>query len=476
MPKSPTVEDVARVAGVSRQTVSNVLNTPDDRQARRPASGWRPRSSQLGYRPHSAARMLRTQRSSTIGIHLDPYSGGISGVVLDRFVHALTERAGERGMRVLIYSARSADEEIERLGEPDRRRPRSTRSSSPARSTATRARAGCSSATCRSSRSAGRGAARTSYRSTHTWVDVDGAAGTRAATRHALATAGPRVGFVGWPSDAGTGDDRERGWREAMADAGATGPRFETVDGLGAARTAMTRRVRRRSACCAISTPSCASSDALAVGTHLAAADAGRRELPVIGFDNTPVAEALGISSVEQSPELVARAVLDLLMGPTGHAVTAHDSGLAPAARAGGAPAHRAGVATRERRIHAARIYPLAGLAPRIRRPSSLRQRREERGEGRGIPPARRPVGDRDRRDRPADVVEHRDADRAESERHLAVLERVAAGAHLAQHLAQLAGPRGTSAGAIGEGRGIRDTARAPARGGARRASTGRWR
>ena len=32
-------------------------------------------------------------------------------------VHALTERASERGMRVLIYSARTADEEIERLGD-----------------------------------------------------------------------------------------------------------------------------------------------------------------------------------------------------------------------------------------------------------------------------------------------------------------------------------------------------------------------
>ena len=71
-------------------------------------------------------------------------------------------------------------------------------------------------------------------------------------------------------------------------------------------------------------------SDALAVGTHLAAADAGRRELPVIGFDNTPVAEALGISSVEQSPELVARAVLDLLMGPTGNAVAALDADRSP--------------------------------------------------------------------------------------------------------------------------------------------------
>jgi DNA-binding LacI/PurR family transcriptional regulator len=66
-------------------------------------------------------------------------------------------------------------------------------------------------------------------------------------------------------------------------------------------------------------------SDSHAVGAHLAAADAGRRGLPIIGFDNTPVAEALGISSVEQSPELVAGAVLTLLMGETGHAVAPRD-------------------------------------------------------------------------------------------------------------------------------------------------------
>ena len=167
------------------------------------------------------------------------------------------------------------------------------------------------------------------YRSAHTWVDVDGAAGTRAATRHALVTAGPRVGFVGWPSDAGTGDDRHSGWRQAMTDAGAAGPRFETVDGLGAARLAMAAAFADADLLRDLDALVCVS-DAVAVGAHLAAADAGRRELPVIGFDNTPVAEALGISSIEQSPELAARAVLDLLMGPTGRAVTPHDSGRSP--------------------------------------------------------------------------------------------------------------------------------------------------
>jgi DNA-binding LacI/PurR family transcriptional regulator len=322
MAKPPTVDDVARAAGVSRQTVSNVLNSPGivrDETRKRVQKAI----VELAYRPHAAARRLRTRRSSTIGIHLDPYSGGISGVILDRFVHALTERASERGMRVLIYSARSAQEEIERLGglvdgaEIDAVVVTGTFFGDP-----------------RTGWLMERGVPFVSfgrpwgggdvYRSAHTWVDVDGAAGTRAATRHALATAGGRVGFFGWPTGSGTGDDRERGWREAMTDAGATGPRFEAVDGLALARDAMTAAFAEPGLLADLDALVCVS-DSHAVGAHLAAADAGRRGLPVIGFDNTPVAEALGVSSIEQSPELVAAAVLNLLMGETGEAVAARD-------------------------------------------------------------------------------------------------------------------------------------------------------
>ena len=116
MAKAPTVEDVAAHAGVSRQTVSNVLNTPD---IVRPATRERVLASidELGYRRHAAARRLRLRRSSTIGIRLDPYLGGISGVVLDRFVHAITERSSDRGMRMLVYAARTPEEELSRLAE-----------------------------------------------------------------------------------------------------------------------------------------------------------------------------------------------------------------------------------------------------------------------------------------------------------------------------------------------------------------------
>ena len=59
--------DVARVAEVSHQTVSRVLNRPDDV---RPATRARVLEAidALGYRRNSAARALVTGRSDSIGI------------------------------------------------------------------------------------------------------------------------------------------------------------------------------------------------------------------------------------------------------------------------------------------------------------------------------------------------------------------------------------------------------------------------
>ena len=114
MAQLPTVEDVARVANVSRQTVSNVLNSPEivkeATRARVLAA-----IGELGYRPHASARRLRTQKSSTIGIRLEPVRNGISGSVLDTFLHALTEQADRRGMRVLLFTADDAAAEIEQI-------------------------------------------------------------------------------------------------------------------------------------------------------------------------------------------------------------------------------------------------------------------------------------------------------------------------------------------------------------------------
>jgi DNA-binding LacI/PurR family transcriptional regulator len=308
MAKAPTVDDVARVAGVSRQTVSNVVNTPD---IVREATRLRVEAAiaELGYRPHAAARRLRTRRSSTIGIHLDPYAGGIAGVVLDRFVHALTESAGERDMRVLLYAARTADEEIERLadllegGEVDAVVVTGTFHGDP--------RTGWLSARALPFVSFGRPWGEDDVEApAHLWVDVDGAAGTRAATRHLLDVDGVRrVAFLGWPEGSGTGDERERGWRESVG--AARGPRWVVEDSVALAQDAVAAGLAADPAVDAIV---CAS-DSLAIGAHLATALARRPDVRIVGFDNTPAAEALGLSSVEQLPERVASGALELLMG-----------------------------------------------------------------------------------------------------------------------------------------------------------------
>ena len=66
-----TIATVARRAGVSRQTVSNVLNTPDVvREETR--ERVREAIAELGYRVNQAARQMRTGRSRLIAVRIEP--------------------------------------------------------------------------------------------------------------------------------------------------------------------------------------------------------------------------------------------------------------------------------------------------------------------------------------------------------------------------------------------------------------------
>src|SRR5665213_507335 len=63
----PAMADVARIAGVSHQTVSRVVNQAE---RVRPATRARGRAAidQLGYKPNVAARALATGRTRTLGV------------------------------------------------------------------------------------------------------------------------------------------------------------------------------------------------------------------------------------------------------------------------------------------------------------------------------------------------------------------------------------------------------------------------
>ena len=308
MSKLPTVQDVARVAGVSRQTVSNVLNSPD---IVRPDTRERVHQAidSLGYRPHASARRLRTQKSSTIGIRLDPMLDGISGSILDRFLHALTEGADAVGLRILLFTATGPEDEIRQFGrlidgsDVDAFVLTATFHDDPR--TEWLIEHGQTFVTF------GRPWGIDDMNDPrHAWVDVDGRAGVRAATESLLERGMTRIGFLGWPSGSDTGGEREAGWREAMMAAGLADGleslRETAVDRVTAAREASARLLDRVPDLDAV----VAASDGLALGAVVQTNGA----TPVIGFDNTPVSEAMGFSSVDQRLEEVAGAVLSLLV------------------------------------------------------------------------------------------------------------------------------------------------------------------
>src|SRR5690242_9677630 len=111
MAEKVTISTVARHAQVSRQTVSNVLNSPDvvrEDTRRRVLEAI----EVLGYRTNRAARQMRTGRSQLIAVRIEPTRDGINGSVLDRFLHGLTEAAATAGYRVMLYTAAGPAEEI----------------------------------------------------------------------------------------------------------------------------------------------------------------------------------------------------------------------------------------------------------------------------------------------------------------------------------------------------------------------------
>ncbi len=103
---APTSSDVARCAGVSRATVSYVLNNvPDCRVGQETWARVRAAADELGYTPHAVARSLRVGHSDLV---LVPLSAVPSGPILDAYYDTLAARLRELGYTVIFHADRSA--------------------------------------------------------------------------------------------------------------------------------------------------------------------------------------------------------------------------------------------------------------------------------------------------------------------------------------------------------------------------------
>ncbi len=267
--------DVARLAGVSHQTVSRVLNDhpnvrPQTRQTVLAAI------SQLGYRPNAAARTLVTRRTRTLGvISFDTTLFGPASMLYG------IERAAAHAYFVLVASLpaldrRSVLEAVERFLDQGVEgivviapMTSAVTACSRIRSQVPLIAVGCGTHAPLAS------------------AAVDNSAGAALATSHLLGLGHPTVHHIAGPATWLDAQERVAGWRQALRAAGAAEP--EPLGGVWSATSGY--RIGHRIAGDARVTAVFCGNDHMALGLLRALAEGGRRvpgDISVVGFDDIP--------------------------------------------------------------------------------------------------------------------------------------------------------------------------------------------
>ena len=296
--------DVARLAGVSHQTVSRVVNdhpsVSDDTRRRVETA-----ILQLGYRRNTAARALVTRRTSAIGIvsvHTAQYGPAHT-------IFGIEEAARRAGYFVNFASLREIN--------------RSAMRAALDHLTDAAVDGIVVIAPVRSAVEAVNGQrldvplvmVQTSDRTDDLSVVVDQVAGARMATRHLLGLGHRTVFHLRGPETWVEADARARGWMAELAAAGRSIPEVITGDWSPASGYAVGQRLAQRADVTAIF----AGNDQMSLGLMRALHEAGRSvpgDVSLVGFDDIPEAEFFHVplTTIRQDFAEVGRRCMERLL------------------------------------------------------------------------------------------------------------------------------------------------------------------
>ncbi|WP_205528810.1 LacI family DNA-binding transcriptional regulator [Desertimonas flava] len=304
--RPPAMHDVARLARVSHQTVSRVLNghphvSPDTRARVEEAIAT------LGYRRNAAARSLVTRRSGIIGILTDrsklygPTSSLLAVEVAAReagYYVSLASVADPTAAAMSAAVEHFRDQSVEAIVQI-----------APARQWVTAARsipADVPMVTMSADYQVARGR--------HAAVALDNRAGARLMTEHLIGLGHRRIAFVAGADSSPEAVARLKSWRDVMAAAGLPADRVYHGDWSPESGHAAGRQLFADGVPSAVF----AANDQMALGVLAAAAEAGLSvpgDVSVAGFDDVPDAAFFTptLTTIRQDFDALAHGCVGLL-------------------------------------------------------------------------------------------------------------------------------------------------------------------